>query len=397
LQEYLSRWGLDVTTVGTATEAIDQITTAVATGSPYRIILLDRLMPDIDGLRLARMIRSHSELGDPKLIMLTSLDETVPAEELQNLELTCLQKPLRQSRLFDAVIMAVESDDHSGTTPSDNAQVATPPLTDKRRVLIVDDNEVNRMVAGEILRAVGYETTEARNGRRAIEIVETERFDAVLMDCEMPEMDGFEATRHIRMSEKANKLPHLKSRPLPIIALTAQAIQGDRQRCLSAGMTEYITKPVQRDALLQLLGQCLGEQPRQEIPVTAVRPEPWRSSCQSDRVHDIAFEELLARCGGAHDAVMRILEMFQTRSAQRSCELSTAIENGDLEQTRRLAHAFKGSAANVSAARVSDVAGQIETAAGQGRHETCRELYSRMSDALDCCQTEISRLLSGEV
>ncbi len=167
LREYLSRWGLDVTTVASATDALDRISDAAEEGSPYRIILLDRLMPDIDGLRLARMIRSHGELGDPKLIMLTSLDENVPGDELHELELTCLQKPLRQSRLFDAVITAVESGENADASrPATESTDSLPTRPEKRRVLIVDDNEVNRMVAGEILRSVGYETRDAKNGRQ---------------------------------------------------------------------------------------------------------------------------------------------------------------------------------------------------------------------------------------
>ncbi len=213
----------------------------------------------------------------------------------------------------------------------------------------------------------------------------------------MPEMDGFQATEQIRQWEAASELTHLAVCPLPIIALTAQAIHGDRQRCLAAGMTEYVTKPVQRDALLKLLGQCIGEIPMDELsagPESGTGGLPTR---QPDHAESLAFMELLERCGGSADTVFRVLKMFQSRAAEKSDELSAAIERGDLEQARGLAHALKGSAANVSAPHVSQVADEIEAAARDGQHETCRELYSRMNDAMDCCQREISRLLEGEV
>ncbi len=423
LREYLTRWGMQITTVASPQEALQQLKQAASTDSPFSIAILDRMMPGMDGLELAQRIKAESSLNDTRLVLLTSLAEDVSPEDLLQLGMRSLQKPIRQSRLFDAVVTAMEKPTAPALQKAQNAAplVAIHPSTPNstnptvRRILVVDDNEVNRAVASEILKSAGYETDVAINGLQAVKMVMDAPWDAVLMDCEMPEMDGFEATRKIRGLEKQSVLKHVSGNPLPIVALTAQAITGDRQRCLAAGMTEYITKPVDRHLLLGILAGFWGtnrnpshsdrsidrhSQSTPEAstvaqpPVTAaIAPVVEPGEASAPPATALCIDQLRDRCGGGDEAVKRILQMFQTRSREFYSGIGGAIQHGELSEVRRLAHTFKGSASNVSALEVSKYAAKIELAARNGEEARCRELHQQMLESIEICQQEIAKLL----
>ena len=233
-----------------------------------------------------------------------------------------------------------------------------------------------------MLRAAGFETDEAKNGREAVAAVVSGSFDAVLMDCEMPEMDGFSATREIRRKERSGDLPHSIRTPLPVIAVTAQAVEGDRQRCLGAGMTDYVTKPVDRALLLRRLERLVPA----ESPADAALPSTDASA--------VAIEELRDRCAGQDEVVARVLGLFQERSREQAEQLAAALENDDVEAIGQLAHALKGSAANVAASHVTTAAADLETAARNGQNDQLRALIGRVNTSLDSCQRRIDLLLS---
>jgi len=280
LDGLLETEGFDVTSVDGAAPALIELNTASKEGRPYSLALLDYQMPETDGGELARVIRADKRFDDLRLVMLTSIDQALSAEERSALSIhASITKPLRRSRLFDAIDEALD------ITPGERAPASVAALTDlaaagvasatqqtaeaprmveeqtatlvkavprqtlaeektlkdvpAMNVLVVEDNPVNQMVIQELMIAAGHTVVVAENGVEALKCMEAGNIELVLMDCQMPVMDGFETTTRIREMEAENGTPRL-----PIIAVTANAIKGDRERCLNAGMDDYITKPI---------------------------------------------------------------------------------------------------------------------------------------------------------
>ena len=239
-------------TAATAKDAITKLLTAFKQNNPFKIAILDYMMPDEDGIELARKIKSHDELSKTRLILLTSLLRKEQASLTKEAGFDgYLTKPVRQSHLYDCLVMVMgkqENKDNLITIHSIQAK----QFSSKTKILLVEDNPVNQKVASILLKKMGLSVDIANNGLEAIEAVQQKNYDLILMDCQMPEMDGFEATRQIREMEKKGQI-----KKLPIIAMTANAMEGDREECLAAGMDEYITKPVNKDKLKEILENFL--------------------------------------------------------------------------------------------------------------------------------------------
>jgi Amt family ammonium transporter len=227
------------------------------------------------------------------------------------------------------------------------------------------------------------------------------------MDCEMPEMDGFAATQEIRRLEAAGMLTSSSTSPLPIIALTAQAVQGDRQRCLDAGMTEYVTKPINRQQLCETLSACLISRVKSCDEPAAVKPEAVATESRATvsiaasspaepatrEVPCIDIEEFTDRCMGKPSLVRDLLQMFAEAIDERSTELAKHLADGQISQVVSSAHSLKGMSANVSAVRMHRVAARLEEAARQGHAEQCLEIESQLLIEIESCRAEIARLI----
>jgi CheY-like chemotaxis protein len=323
----------------------------------------------MDGLALAEQIGANPATRGTVLLMLTSLDDALDAESRHRYGLAgCLLKPLRQSRLLDALTDAVATHYEPQETdrreaPPVAAMRGSSPRGEAARILVADDNEINRLVAAEMLRSAGYAADAVANGREAIAAVGRERYAFVLMDCEMPEVDGFTATDAIRRRERDESLPRL-----PIVALTAKAVEGDRERCLEAGMDEYITKPVDRERLMALAGQFCGEAatpPEVERRLSASPPR------QEEKSSPLDIAQLLDRCSGDSAFMRQILGKFQLQLDENLVQLASALNDEDLAQVARLAHALKGAAGNISASAISRTASELER---KVREEPAEEL-----------------------
>jgi PAS domain S-box-containing protein len=247
-------WGMRNGCVASGPEALEILRREAALGDPYDFAILDFQMPFMDGLTLAKAIKADPDLAGTRLVILTSLGQKLTAEELQETGVAAsLIKPVRQSELFDCLVNVV-SENPPVPRPKP-AQVFTPPAQEHVgvRILVVEDNVVNQKVALQQLRKLGYSADMVANGLEALEALARIPYSLVLMDCQMPEMDGWEATRRIREGESA----HRPGRRLPIIAMTADAMQGDREKCLDAGMDDYVAKPVRVDELRAALERNL--------------------------------------------------------------------------------------------------------------------------------------------
>ncbi len=261
LEAVLEGWGFDYETAADGPSALAAMQSAAAAGQPFQLAILDMQMPQMDGCQLAQHIKQSPALKDTVLLILTSLGQHMSADEMRSIGLAgYLTKPLRQSRLFDAIVDATAGDVQ---IPADTQTVAAARESSLAgaRVLLAEDNEINQIVAFEILARAGCQCDIANNGREALEAVKSRPYDVVLMDCQMPQMDGFEATRAIRAFEANAGAEKPRT---PIIALTANAIKGDRELCLDAGMDSYVTKPINPPDLLGTIASIIG--PRTGAP-----------------------------------------------------------------------------------------------------------------------------------
>ncbi|MCP9000065.1 PAS domain S-box protein [Pseudarthrobacter sp. RMG13] len=240
LETQLRAWNMDPDTIGDARAALDRCRQAVTAGRPFEIVVLDMCMPEMDGLDLARAIRADRVLAPASLIMLTSSPQLDPAELAAAGVREWLMKPVRSSELYDRLLRL-----RGGAQAAEDLAARRMPETQsqprKGRILVVEDNEVNQLVAREMVKRLGYLVDVVSDGAEAVSAVAAASYAAVLMDCHMPVVDGFEATRTIRKGEGTGHLP--------IIAMTASALDEDREKCLAAGMDDYLTKPVDPSAL----------------------------------------------------------------------------------------------------------------------------------------------------
>jgi len=393
LHDQLSRWSFRPTLLSDPTKAIEELRRAQIAGDPYRLVILDHQMPVLDGEQLARAIRSEPDLARAVLMMLTSADNPLSREQRERVGLAaCITKPIRQSRLFDTIISAF----HPGLasrpeeTPAPLGNVPAVPVPHRGRLLLAEDNEINQLVAVEMLQNAGWDVDVVADGQAAVDAVLRTPYDGVLMDCQMPVMDGLAATQEIRRLETQNCLSAQKSHPLPIIALTANASTQDRDRCLGAGMVAFVSKPIVVDQMLETLTTYIRPSTvsKAKADECATRTEAMateRRSIQAaaeDRVEfaasdlcgapisidaepAIVLSELLHRCSGNEGFAVRILQKFQTKLPSVVRSIADAARDRSYAACAPLAHSLKGSAANVSARVLSAAAADVERWAKQ--------------------------------
>ncbi len=282
-------------------------------------------------------------------------------------------------------------------------------LVPQAKILVVDDNEINQIVAVEMLRSAGWQAETASNGRQAVEACMARPFDVVLMDCQMPVMNGYEATRLLRAEEAAGAVYTPHGATLPIIALTAQAVVGDRQRCLDAGMSDYVVKPINPADLLAAMGRALRIETLLAWPVASrltddsaqavagtSHESPFTGGLASDAPLDDALEvaQLTERFRGDREFVDSLLETFIASARERVGELAASVDERADDAVRAHAHSLKGVAGNVSAMRLSRAAAALEAAAIAERPAEFRRLQQRIERELVCCEEAINALLA---
>jgi two-component system, sensor histidine kinase and response regulator len=258
LQHQLQGWKMRETAVASGAEALAVLRQAAAGGDPYDLAILDMQMPEMDGLMLARAIQADPLCAGLRLIMLTSLGEKLSPDEMKAGGISvCLSKPARQSELFNCLMSVMAAGPLPASRKPGRVPAAPAPIERKDvRVLVAEDNVVNQKLAVRQLAKLGYAADAVANGLEVLEALELIPYDLVLMDCQMPEMDGYQATREIRRREQEGSLNPRLSHPLRIIALTADAMEGDRDQCLAAGMDDYLAKPVRLEALRDVLDRA---------------------------------------------------------------------------------------------------------------------------------------------
>lgn len=295
LNRQVLSWGMRSGCAAGAPEALGMLREASKAGDPFELTILDMMMPGMDGLELARAIKADPAFTSMPLILLTSLSEVLDSESLRQDGISaCLTKPVRQSRLHDCIAAAIQPAP-AGVAPEAPKRkvIEEPGGFQGARVLLTEDSLINQMVAREMLERLGCRVETASNGQEAVEALSAGSFDLVFMDCQMPVLDGYEATRIIRKKEEGDPkdLSHLAEgrRGIPIIAMTAHSMRGDREECLAAGMDDYLSKPFNLDGLAEMLGRWLPPKSTGGSPVAAAAgKQPAREKKGSPAEAEIA-------------------------------------------------------------------------------------------------------------
>ena len=355
IERRLDAWRMRCTVVGSAAAALDALDEAASAGDPYALALLDLTMHDIDGYELAAAIRADTAFDGIRLILLAPSGRRFDAPPRSALD-GLLTKPVRESRLRDELRAALagepparrpQTPSHS-STPTGAALPEGGPI-----VLVVEDTPVNQDVAARMLRKLGYRAQIAANGREALKALPQGQYAAVLMDCQMPDLDGYETTRALRAREDG-------SARIPVIAMTAGSMQGERERCFAAGMDDYLTKPLRMRSLKEAL--------------TGASPLP------PGLLHETVIADLDAL---GHHVLTDLLTLYFDEAAGHMAELRDAVGRGEPLTVRHTAHRLSGSSRTIGATGVARIAGDLELAARTGDLSDAPQLLERLRGELD--------------
>jgi signal transduction histidine kinase/DNA-binding response OmpR family regulator len=352
VEAILNRSGLRATTAESGARALATVTEANAIGSPFQLLVTDMQMPEMDGLTLVERIRLWPDLAMPTIMMLTSTTRGVDLDRCRKMGISLwLYKPVRRGELLQAVRRAMQPNaaDRGGALEPMH-KCASRSL----RILIAEDNLINQMVALRVIESLGHTAKIASNGRKAVELCAQESFDLVLMDVQMPEMDGYTATGQIREMEQSSQ------RHTPILAVTAYAMQGDRERCLAAGMDGYVMKPLTGKQLADGIHGLFPDEPA-DAPMGA-------SGCEGPSAVSALWDATLTlkRLEGDEDLLAEVLEIFLEETPQQLDSLRKAIEERNANAVAEVAHSLKGELAYLGIAEVSQRACRLEELANSG-------------------------------
>ncbi|MFS8889527.1 response regulator, partial [Synechococcus sp. R55.1] len=386
-------WGMVVEEAENAYQAMDKLRQAVREGRPFPLAVLDMQMPEVDGETLGRWIKADPQLAETQLVMMTSLGLGEHSRRAAEIGFAAyLVKPVKQSRLQEALAMALGKS--SGLSTSllgiGPPLSQTTPMADRPqqslRILLAEDNPVNQKVALRQLESLGYKADVVANGQEVLDLLQQVRYDLILMDCQMPVMDGYEATRRLRQQERRS------GHRTVVIAITANAMQEDRERCLQAGMDDYLSKPVLKEDLervlnhwSQVIAQSAAGSSNQAASEAASPASPAESRDPSSPTlpYPIDSAYLDQVSGGDRGFQRELLQVFIQDCEDQLPQLRQAIAGCNAEGMRRIAHRLKGASSNVGANAFCQVVRELEhlgvalaQQGSQGDHEWARALQA---------------------
>ncbi len=363
LAEQMQAWGLAVDEAENGMAALKRLEAAAGSGRPYSVALIDQSMPGMDGMELVKEVRSRPKLAGLQLVLLRSLGANDDTESLQKVGVrTALTKPVRQSVLYNTLLAAAGTKPENARKSSDDAApVAETTLGRQWRILVAEDSPINQKVARHHLQRLGQRADYAANGIEAVEALRKQPYDVVLMDCQMPEMDGYEATAEIRKFEGAK-------RHAWIVAMTAHAMAGDREKCLAAGMDDYVAKPISvpalRDALERFERRDAGRstQGLEDALVASGR----RETAVAPPVNMSRFSEW---ANNEPQFIRELADLFVEQTTLQLELLHRAVDDGSTAAVEQIAHRCKGSSATCGADLLAGMFRELESAAHEGHIE----------------------------
>jgi CheY-like chemotaxis protein/HPt (histidine-containing phosphotransfer) domain-containing protein len=407
LEHYLHHEEAHYESVASARAGLEAARTAVIAGAPFDVVLLDYQMPEMDGVGFLRELRADAVIADTNCIVLSSLGDRVAEADALRVS-AWLTKPVRKAQLHSMLAQV------AGRAGGEHAVVKQPTVGTTfagARVLLVEDNRVNKEVAYRMLKNLGIEAVAVVDGSEAVARVHAERFDLVLMDCQMPVMDGYEATGVIRDWESRQGAAGGRPR-LPIVAMTANALQGDREKCLAAGMDDYIAKPIKRDALAAVLARWLAAAPeRSEVtevaravvaemttgmPPAARDADLGRGGARpNDSALDMAAVTQLAELMG--EGLADVIETYLSDTPTQFAAIAAAIAQRDYTVVGRGAHSLKSSSHSMGAVVLGRVAEALEALArAEGGFDEAERLLAALRAAFNVAGPRLQEIAAIE-
>jgi two-component system, sensor histidine kinase and response regulator len=407
LEDSLRNWRVKTTAACNASEGLLALEQAATRGEPFAAVFIDAQMPEIDGFALAKRMKSNPQLTGAVLMMLNSTTQLADAQRCRELGFaTHLVKPFKSSELLACLKSAVQS--ATSAVPVEKA-LSTQPAAgagDNKQclnILLAEDNPVNQRVAVGILEKRGHVVIAVENGLQALKALKMQRFDLVLMDLQMPEMDGFSATAAIRQEEQTS------GDHLPIVAMTARAMKGDRECCLEAGMDEYISKPVNPKSLLAIVEKAARKSDSEKsasrltCPVGGILDESRANSPKETPPSDnepqtlaaVDFADLLARVEDDSTLAEEMIELYLDSSPRLLAEIESGIKQQNPSVIRNAAHTLKGALQNLSADNGAKVALQLEQQGMSGEMTDVESSLAALKQELDRIQAELTEWSKG--
>ena len=379
LEGLVSHWGMKPTVASEGEEALGVMEAARAIGAPFALVLTDMHMPRMDGFELISRVKQTPDAETATIMMLTSGGQRGDAARCSELGVAAyLLKPVRQAELREAISRVLQTRKRTGEaqmlTDYSLIQSKTPPQS--LRILLAEDNHVNQKLALRLLEKRGHEVTLANNGKEALSALEIDVFDLVLMDVQMPEMDGIEATIQLRLKEQSTGKHQL------VVAMTALAMKGDKERCLQAGMDGYLSKPIRPQELDIVLATCT---PQSIMPQLPAAPQQTR--------HTINAAELMNRLDGDTELLAELIEIFASDYPSQLRVARQAVAEGNAAMLRHVSHTLKGALANLSAIHAAALAAAIEKSAQDAAADSMSANIARSGRAL----SELDEAISGAI
>ena len=397
LREQLKSWDCRFDEASNGKEALKKMQQGIDDNRPFDLAILDMQMPGMDGETLGKIIKQDSDLKNTILVLMTSIGKRGDAKRLEKIGFVgYLTKPVKQSQLYDCLVTVAVL--HNEKAPEQPMSIFTRHTISERqqrsaRILLAEDNITNQKVAMSTLKNFGYSADIVKNGKEAVDAIKKIAYDIVLMDCQMPGMDGYEATNEIRKWEKelkdgsadgssSNLESSTGSKRVPIIAMTAHALKGDREKCLNAGMDDYIAKPIHPKKLCDIIEKWLNE------PEGRLEAEVVNESLPKDVIFDKGsfFDRLL----GDEDLAKEILKGFIEDSLCQIRSIKEAFDNKDTNVIYRQAHSLKGAAANISATAFKEIAYQIEIAGETGDLIKAASLIPKLDEQFEALKHRLN-------
>lgn len=384
LVEQFEAWGMTAEAVSSGQEAIDRLASAADSGTQYDLTVIDALMPGVDGFAVAAQIERSGNITSKPIIMASTTDRLEFSKRCAEAgAVAFIQKPTSQSQLLGAVVQASGA---ASLDPPSRQRLFDRPFVHPLRVLLVEDTPANRKVAQKVLTKRGHHLEIAVNGREAVDAFRKQEFDVVLMDIQMPIMDGLQATEAIRAMEQNSE----RTAPTPIIAMTAHSMRGDHERCLRAGMDGYLAKPLDLAKFIRAV-ECFSEDVDEnkadidsvfeKVDFDQATPDsidsPAAGAARAPTVH---LEAALARLRGDRSLLMDMIGFYEEDAPALLTTVRQSLTSEDLEGLQRAAHSLKGLAATFDAEEAVAAARDVEFASRDGRKRDLPEMVQRLED-----------------